>query len=80
MKKYDRDNLKYLMTCTEKDFDSWMNEASDDDVSYALELIRQAKSELLVEEMELHETAIMFEDDVTDAKQLIERIKNVGKI
>jgi len=80
MKKYDRDNLKFLMTCPEKDFDSWMNEATSDDVSYALELIRQAKSELLVEEMELHETAIMFDDDMTDAKQLLERIKNVGKI
>jgi hypothetical protein len=81
MKKHDRDNLKFLMTCPEDDFDSWMNEASDDDVSYALELIRQAKSELMVEEMELHETAIMFDDDVVDAKQIIDRIKNdVGKI
>lgn len=80
MKKYDRDNLKFIMTCSEKDFDAWMNEATNDDVEYAMELIRQAKSELLIEEMELHETAIMFDDDVVDAKQILERIKNVGKI
>lgn len=80
MKKHDRDNLKFIMTCSEKDFDSWMNEATNDDVEYAMELIRQAKTELMIEEMELHETAIMFEDDVMDAKQILERIKNVGKL
>lgn len=75
MKKYDRDNLNFLMKCTEKDFDEWMDEASNDEVEYAMELIRQAKSELIIEEIELQDLTVKFEDDMDDAKQILKRIK-----
>jgi hypothetical protein len=73
MNKWDRDNLDFIMNTTNEGFDEWMDQADNDDVAYALELIRMAKAELMIQEME-------FTDDVsnfTEASQLIERIKNV---
>jgi hypothetical protein len=61
------------MNTTNEGFDEWLDQADNDDVAYALELIRMAKAELMIQEME-------FTDDVsnfTEASQLIERIKNV---
>ena len=73
MNKWDRDNLDFIMNTTNEGFDECLDQADNDDVAYALELIRMAKAELMIQEME-------FTDDVsnfTEASQLIERIKNV---
>jgi len=73
MNEWDRDNLNFIMNTSEEGFDEWLDQADNDDVAYALELIRMAKAELMIQEME-------FTDDVsnfTEASQLIERIKNV---
>ena len=77
MTKTDRNNFNYLMNCSPEKFDEWIQEASNDDVDYALELFRFAKLELMVEQMELQEMAIMFEDDTIEAKQIIDRIKKL---
>ena len=73
MNEWDRDNLNFIMNTSEEGFDEWLDQADNDDVDYALELIRMAKAELMVQEME-------FTDEVSnfnEASQLIERIKNV---
>ena len=73
MNEWDRDNLDFIMNTSEEGFDEWLEQADNDDVAYALELIRMAKAELKIQEME-------FTDDIsnfTEASQLIERIKNV---
>ena len=49
-----------------------------DDIDYALEIIRRSKAELMVEQMELQDAAIMYEDDIGEAKHILDRIKNVG--
>jgi hypothetical protein len=71
MKQYDRDNLKFLMQCPQVQFDAWMDEATDDDIDYALEIIRQAKAELMVEQMEIEEVAYTYEDDMAEAKKVL---------
>jgi hypothetical protein len=78
MNQHDRKNLNFLLHAPQKDFDKWMDEASDDDINYALEIIRQSKTELMVEQIELQEAAIMYEDDIGEAKYILDRIKNVG--
>lgn len=73
MNEWDRDNLDFIMNTSEDGFDEWLDQADNDDIAYALELIRMAKAELMIQEME-------FTDDIsnfTEASQLIERIKNV---
>ena len=78
MNDHDKNNLNFLLYSNQKDFEAWMKEASVDDIDYALEIIRKSKSELIVEQMELQEMAIMYEDDIGEAKHILNRIKDVG--
>ena len=53
MNDWDRNNLHFILDSDEatlEDFYSW---ATEDDLAYALTLIREARAELLVQEAEL---------------------------
>ena len=53
MNSWDRENLHFILDADEEtlaDFYSW---ATEDDLTYALELVRTAMAELLVQEAEL---------------------------
>jgi hypothetical protein len=72
MNEWDRDNLEFIMNSTDEGFEEWLDQADNDDVEYALQLIRMAKAELIIQEME-------FTDEISnysEAATLIERIKN----
>jgi len=73
MNEWDRDNLDFIMNCSEDGFDEWLDQADNDDINYALSLIRLAKTELMVQEMELTDNISNF----SEANKLIERIKSV---
>jgi len=75
MNEWDRDNLNFIMNISEDGFDEWLDQADDDDVDYALSLIRIAKSELLVEELNIMDDV----EDTAVAKAILDRIRN-GKI
>jgi len=75
MNDWDRDNLHFILNTTDESFEDWLDQADNDDIDYALELIRTAKAELLVQEHELLDGV----DDMADANLLIDRIRNVGK-
>lgn len=68
------------MGSSPEEFDEWMNVATTDDIDYAMELIRQHRLELMNTELELQDLMAVHEDEMTEAKAVIERIKNVGKI
>ena len=61
------------MNTTDEGFDEWLEQADNDDVEYALELIRMAKAELMVQEMEFTDEISNF----SEAAKLLDRIKNV---
>jgi hypothetical protein len=73
MNEWDRDNLDFIMNCSEEGFDEWLDQADNDDINYALSLIRMAKTEMMVQELELTDDISNF----NEANQLIERIKSV---
>jgi hypothetical protein len=73
MNDWDRDNLKFIMETDDGAFDEWLEQADDNDINYALELIRMARAELMVQEMEMTDSVSNF----TEANLLIERIKSV---
>ena len=75
MNDWDRDNLHFILNTTDESFDDWLDQADNDDVDYALSLIRTAKAELLTQEHELLDEV----NDMSDANLLIDRIRNVGK-
>jgi len=53
MNEWDRDNLNFIMSCSDKEFKAWFDQATEDDISYALELIKQSRGELLEQEFEV---------------------------
>jgi hypothetical protein len=75
MNEWDRDNLQFILNTTDESFEDWLDQADNDDVEYALSLIRTAKAELLTQEHELLDEV----NDVSDANLLIDRIRNVRK-
>ena len=80
MNSRDRANLEFLMNTPENDFDDWLETANDDDIEYALELIRKSKTEKMIEMIELQDLMAQDMEDMDDARTVWERIRNVGKI
>ena len=76
MNSRDRTNLDFLLNIPAEEFDDWLDKASDDDVDYALEIIRKSKAETIVEMIELEEVMYSYEEDMAEANKVIERIKN----
>jgi hypothetical protein len=75
MNDWDRDNLHFILNTTDESFEEWLDQADNDDVDYALSLIRTAKAELLTQEHELLDEV----NDMSEANLLIDRIRNVRK-
>jgi hypothetical protein len=76
MNEYDRSNLNFILKTDTAAFEAWLDQASGDDVAYALELIAQAKVELQVNAMELQEQVQDLEGlDCTEANEFINRVK-----
>ena len=80
MNSRDRANLDFLMNIPAEEFDAWLECASNDDIDYAIQIIRKSKAEKLLEMIELEEVMYTCDDDMAEANAVIERIKNVGKI
>lgn len=76
MNDWDRNNLHFILDSDEetlKDFYSW---ATQDDIEYALSLVREAKAELDVAELELlYETT--EENGLTEAREVLSRYTNI---
>ena len=71
MNDWDRDNFEFLSKADQDEWESWFDQASTDDIEYALQLFKMAKTELLVAELEIL-------DEVTDftlANSFINRVK-----
>ena len=73
MNRRDRENLKFLLTVSEESFNDWLSKADNDDVEYALELIKKAKLEYMVKELELTDEVPNF----NEAKAVIDKIRNM---
>lgn len=77
MNEHDRQNLEFLMSLrTAKDWAAWAENCDDDDMQYALDLVKTAKAEADVKLMEMDE-AEQDEDglDCTLANEFINRVK-----
>ena len=62
MNDHDRSNYDYIMRLTDEQFAEWMDQASDDDLEYAQELIR-------IRRVELMESTLDFEDKLANLDQ-----------
>jgi len=71
MNDWDRDNLNFLLTIDSETFEDWLQQADEDDIDYAIELLRAAKSELIVQQMEVLDMV----QDTSTANNFIEQIR-----
>lgn len=72
MNKRDRDNLNFILTADKKTLDKWWDGLSEDDMAYALELIRTARTETEIQLMEYNE-AYTESSDYPEARALLKR-------
>lgn len=74
MNDYDRSNLNYIMGLNTEQFDSWALELSDDDIQYAIELIRQARLEVAVQEQNLLD-AELEDSNFAEANAVLQKFR-----
>ena len=73
MNDWDRDNLNFILSLNEDEFETWLVYLSEDDQLYALELIRAKRLELLEQEDELLNE--LAEEDLTLANQVLAKFR-----
>lgn len=70
MTERDLENLQFLLTVSPKVLAEWLEQADEDDIDYAMELLNYAKTELIVHEMERNDSV----ENVDEAKKELDRI------
>lgn len=74
MNEHDRNNLRYIMSLNDFDFDSWAMELSNDDISYAIEIIQQARLDLIEQEEKLLDE-IAAENNFAEANAVLQKFR-----
>ena len=69
MNPLDRDNFVFFTTAPQDEFEAWMDQASLDEIAYAIDLIAQGKREL----QELHDSIMDEVKDVSEAASLLKQ-------
>jgi hypothetical protein len=77
MNDWDRNNLHFILDADEatlEDFYSW---ATEDDLAYALSLVREAKTELLIQEADILDELLTAATaaDVADASAVLRKFQ-----
>lgn len=71
MTPYDLQNYNYVMSLSDKDYDKFLDECSDDVLAYLQELIDQKKAELTLAIIEARDKEA--DKDTTEAEQLLKK-------
>lgn len=59
MNDWDKNNLNFIRSLNEQQFDEWASTLPEDDVDYAVELIQRARMELMYNHLdEVNEAAV----------------------
>ena len=78
MNDWDKDNLMFIMKSDYQTFKAWMEQATDDDINYALQLIAEFKKEQAIMSMSAKAKVGAHYPEVTDftqAKQVLEKFR-----
>lgn len=62
MNEWDNDNLVWMLTCTEQEWTEWVDQATNEEIAYALELMGARRVVIA-----LHEAQVL--DNVVDLQQ-----------
>ena len=77
MNDWDRNNLHFILDSNEATLDDFYSWATEDDLAYALSLVREAKTELLIQEAEILDEILTnaTADDVADANAMLKQFQ-----
>jgi hypothetical protein len=77
MNDWDRNNLHFILDSDEATLDDFYSWATEDDLAYALSLVREAKTELLIQEVEILDEMLTdaTADDVADASAVLKQFQ-----
>ena len=78
MNPYDKKNLDFLMHASPDILTKWYAEVSKDDIQYAIELIRTARLEMSLQELDIAEYAMPESEDFSDAKEALSKFTLKG--
>lgn len=67
MNEWDRDNLDFIMNISPETLRDFLGIMSKDDIAYAFELIKTAKAEMIVDQIEYDEANSDIELSAVDA-------------
>ena len=75
MNDFDRENVNFLLTASKADMEEWHRYATDDDYTYALEILRAARSELELQELALLDSEVteMYECELVEAQSVLSK-------
>lgn len=76
MNEWDRDNLNFIMNISPETLRDFLSIMSPDDVAYAFELIKTAKAEMIVEQMEFDE--VNSDIELSDAGAVLSKFTLKG--
>jgi hypothetical protein len=67
MNDHDRSNLQFILSLDEKSYDDWTASLTEDDIDYALELLKAARTEAMMHIAQLADEV----EDTTEANSLL---------
>lgn len=74
MNPHDLNNVRYIMSLNDDQFSEWADGLTDDDLEYAMEILRAARSENVRQELELMDEV----EDFTEAKNVLAKFTLKG--
>ena len=71
MNPYDQDQLNFIMSLSDEEFDAWAMSIPNDDIQYAIELIQAARLLNAVREQELLDE--LEDSDLAEANAVLKK-------
>ena len=77
MNEWDRNNLHFILDSDEETLEDFYSWATEDDLAYALSLVREAKTELLIQEADILDELLTAATaaDVSDANRMLKQFQ-----
>jgi len=77
MNEWDRNNLHFILDSDEETLEDFYSWATEDDLAYALSLVREAKTELLIQEADILDELLTTATaaDVSEASTMLKRFQ-----
>jgi len=73
MNKHDQDNVNFIMSLNDEQFEAWADEATEDDIQYALEILQTARVERMLQEQDMLD--LIADSDLTEARAVLQKFR-----